>query len=84
MQANGNPGVHFIETYTPAPGETGFSVSPTGPDTSIEEFLFNTSTSRVMGTFADGSGYVVVNDGIGAADCSCPSRPRSFYSAAVS
>ena len=39
---------------------------------SIEEFLFNTSTSRVTGTFADGSGYVVVNDGIGAADLLVP------------
>ena len=76
-QANGNPGVHFIETYTPAPGETGFSVSPTGAYTSIEEFLFNTSTSRVMGTFADGSGYVVVNDGIGAADLLVP-EPASI------
>ena len=76
-QPNGNPGVHFIETYTPAPGEAGFSVSPIGAHTSIEEFLFNTSTSRVMGTFADGSSYVVVNDGIGAADLLVP-EPASI------
>ena len=76
-QANGQPGVHFIETYTPAPGEAGFSVSPTGPHTSIEEFLFNTSTSRVQGTFADGSTYVVVNNGIGAADLLVP-EPASI------
>jgi hypothetical protein len=75
-QPNGNPGVHFIETYTPAPGETDFSVSPTGPHTSIEEFLFNTSTSRVAAPpaplFADGSGYVLVNNGIGTADLLVP------------
>jgi hypothetical protein len=83
-QANGQPGVQFIETYTPAPGETGFSVSPTGPYTSIEELLFNTLTSRVgsppNGTappFADGSGYVVVNDGIGTADLLVP-EPASM------
>ena len=76
-QPNGNPGVHFIETYTPAPGEAGFSVSPIGAHTSIEEFLFNTSTSRVIGTFADGSSYVVVNDGIGAADLLVP-EPASI------
>jgi len=76
-QANGLPGVHFIETYTPAPGEAGFSVSPTGPYTSIEEFLFNTSTSRVQGTFADGSTYVVVNNGIGTADLLVP-EPASI------
>ena len=81
---NGQPGVYFIETFTPAPGETGFSVSPTDPYTSIEELLFNTSTSRV-GTppngqapfFADGSGYVVVNDGIGTADLLVP-EPASM------
>jgi hypothetical protein len=83
-QSNGQPGVQFIETFTPAPGETGFSVSPTDPYTSIEELLFNTSTSRV-GTppngqapfFADGSGYVVVNDGIGTADLLVP-EPASM------
>jgi hypothetical protein len=82
-QANGQPGVQFIETYTPAPGETGFSVSPTGSYTSIEEFLFNTSTSRVASpspqapSFADGSNYVVVNDGIGTADLLVP-EPASM------
>ena len=80
-QSNGQPGVQFIETYTPAPGEAGFSVSPTGPYTSIEEFLFNTSTSRVASPpappFADGSGYVVVNDGIGTADLLVP-EPASM------
>jgi hypothetical protein len=80
-QANGQPGVQFIETYTPAPGETGFSVSPTGPYTSIEEFLFNTPTSRVASPpappFADGSNYVVVNDGIGTADLLVP-EPASM------
>jgi hypothetical protein len=82
-QANGQPGVQFIETYTPAPGETGFSVSPTGPYTSIEEFLFNTSTSRVASpspqapSFADGSNYVLVNDGIGTADLLVP-EPASM------
>jgi hypothetical protein len=82
-QANGQPGVQFVETYTPAPGETGFSVSPTGSYTSIEEFLFNTSTSRVASpspqapSFADGSNYVVVNDGIGTADLLVP-EPASL------
>ena len=75
-QSNGQPGVHFIETYLPAPGESGFSVSPTGPYTYIQEFLFNTSTSRVAAPpaplFADGSGYVLVNDGIGTADLGVP------------
>jgi hypothetical protein len=80
-QANGNPGVDLTETYTPAAGETGFLVSPTGTYTSIEEFLFNTSTSRVATPqapfFADGSGHVVVNDGIGAADLVVP-EPASM------
>jgi hypothetical protein len=82
-QPNGNPGVHFIETYTPAPGEAGFSVDPTGSHTSIEEFLFNTSTSRVASpspqapSFADGSNYVLVNDGIGTADLLVP-EPASM------
>ena len=75
-QSNGQPGVQFIESYTPAPGESGFSVSPTGPYTSIEEFLFNTPTSRVASPpappFADGSNYVVVNDGIGTANLLVP------------
>jgi hypothetical protein len=73
---NGQPGVYFIETYTPAPGETGFSVSPTGSHTFIEESLANTSTSRVAAPpappFADGTGYVVVNNGIGTADLVVP------------
>jgi hypothetical protein len=84
IQANGQPGVQFIETYTPAPGETGFSVSPTGSYTSIQELLFNTLTSRVgsppngmQPPFADGSGYVVVNDGIGTADLLVP-EPASM------
>jgi hypothetical protein len=76
-------GVVFIETYTPAPGEDGFSVSPTGSHTSIEEFLVNTSTSCLASpspqapSFADGTNYVVVNDGIGTADFIVP-EPASI------
>jgi hypothetical protein len=78
---NGQPGVHFIETYTPAPGETGFSVSPTGAHTFIEEYLANTLLSRVPAPpaplFADGTGYVVVNNGPGTADLFVP-EPASM------
>ncbi len=77
IQPNGNPGVRFVETYTPSPGETGFSVSPTGPYVTIAETLTNTSTSRVAGTFTNGTGWITVNGGVGSASLAVP-EPASM------
>jgi hypothetical protein len=71
-QANGRPGAHFVETFAPAGGEAAAFLDPIGNHVMIEEFLFNTLTSRVAGTLPDGSNYVLVNGGTSFADLLVP------------
>lgn len=77
LQANGQLGAHFVETFAPASGEGAAFLSPLGPHVMIEQFLFNTATSRVAGTLDDGSTYTLVNNGISTADLLVP-EPASL------
>lgn len=72
VQANGRPGAHFIETFAPAGGEAAAFLDPVGNYVMIEEFLFNTPTSRVAGTLPEGRNYVLVNGGTSFADLPVP------------
>ena len=65
------------DAFTPAPGQAGFFLSPTGMPLLIDQLLFNTATSRVMGPTDDGGSYVTVNDGIGVVAFRVP-EPASF------
>jgi hypothetical protein len=75
IQPNGNPGTHFVETFIA--DQPGFVLSPLASDLAIEEFLYNTSTSRVAGALSDGSTWITVNDGFGTEDLLVP-EPRSL------
>lgn len=77
LQPNGLLGAHFVETFAPAPGEGAAFLSPTNTPQFIEEFLFNTATSRVQGSLPDGSVFTLVNNGISTADIRVP-EPSSF------
>jgi PEP-CTERM motif len=72
LQPNGRLGAHFVETFKPVADEAAAFLDPIGSHVMIEEFLFNTATSRVAGTLADGSTYVLVNGGISFADLKVP------------
>jgi hypothetical protein len=73
IQPNGNPGTHYVETFIP--DQPGFLLSPPDSNLIIEEFLYNTATSRVTGTLADGSGWIAVNNGFGTEDLLVPEPP---------
>ena len=77
IQSNGLPGAHFVETFAPAPGESAVFLSPTKTPQFIEEYLFNTATSRVISTLPDGSSLTLVNNGNSTADLQVP-EPSSF------
>jgi hypothetical protein len=70
MQSNGHPGLHLQETFA---GENGFLVSPNSPDTIMDQFFFNTSTSRVV-LPPDNNGvvYTLINEGFGTLDIAVP------------
>jgi hypothetical protein len=68
-QSNGNPGLHLQEIFA---GENGFLVSPNSPDTIMDAFFFNTSTSRVTLNPPVNGVAVEVNGGIGVLDIAVP------------
>ena len=75
LQANGQSGAHFTQTFAPSPGEAGVFLDPVGSHVQLEELLFNTATSRVQTTLDDGSLQTLVNGGISTADILVP-NPR--------
>ena len=72
VQPNGQPGAHFVETFVPVSTQAAAFLDPLGSYLQIEEFLFNTSTSRVAGTLPNGDTYVLVNGGFGTEDLKVP------------
>jgi hypothetical protein len=75
IQSNGQPGTHFVETFEPTSSQAAAFLDPIGPYVQIEEFLFNTATSRVAGTLSNGDTYVLVNGGFGTEDLQVPEPP---------
>jgi PEP-CTERM motif len=81
FQQNPAPGIiilsHFTETFTPAPGEAGFFVSPVSPHAELEEFL--TTPTAVFRSLvqADGSTIALLNGGGATIDLTVP-EPTSF------
>jgi hypothetical protein len=75
VQPNGQPGAHFAETFLPTSSQAMAFLDPLGSHVQIEEFLFNTSTSRVAGTLPSGDTYVLVNGGLGTEDLLVPEPP---------
>jgi hypothetical protein len=75
IQPNGEPGAHFVETFVPVSAQASAFLDPLGSHLEIEEFLFNTSTSRVAGTLTNGDTYVLVNGGFGTEDLVVPEPP---------
>ena len=75
VQPNGQPGAHFAETFLPTSSQAMAFLDPLGSHVQIEEFLFNTSTSRVAGTRPSGDTYVLVNGGLGTEDLLVPEPP---------
>lgn len=78
LQSNGQFGAHFVETFVPAPGQTAVFLSSTTTPQFIEEFLFNTATSRTTSTLPDGSVSTLVNNGISTADVQVPEPGSSL------
>jgi hypothetical protein len=71
-QSNGRMGLNLVMTFLPSPGEEGFFVSPViTAHTMLNATLFNTSSSRVPGSWSGGT-YVTVNEGYGVADFTVP------------
>src|SRR3954470_3700250 len=77
LQANGQLGAHFTQTFVPSPGEAGVFLGPLGNHVQLEETLFNTATSRVQTTLDDGSVLTLVNGGISTADILVPEPASS-------
>ena len=75
IQPDGQPGAHFVETFEPNSSQAAAFLDAMGPDVQIEEFLFNTATSRVGGTLSNGDTYVLVNGGLGTEDLKVPEPP---------
>jgi hypothetical protein len=62
-QANGQMGLQIQTTFA---GENGFLISPDSPETVMNDYFFNTPTSRVMLPTPINGISVIVNDGIGS------------------
>jgi PEP-CTERM motif len=81
FQQNPAPGIiilsHFTETFTPAPGEAGFFVSPVSPHAELEEFLTTPVTAFQSLLQADGSTIALLNGGGATIDLTTP-EPASF------
>jgi hypothetical protein len=71
-QSNGQPGVHFVETFQLNPAVFGPFLSQLSSSLDIEEFLFNTVingvNTRQPVVASNGETYVLVNDGYGIVD----------------
>ena len=78
LQPNGQLGAHFVEAFVPAPSQSAVFLSPTNTPQFIEEFLFNTATSRTTSTLPDGSVSTLVNNGVSTADILVPEPSSSL------
>ena len=74
-QPNGQPGAHFVETFVPVSSQAAAFLDPLDCHLEIEEFLFNTPTSREAGTLPNGDIYVLANGGFGTEDLKVPEPP---------
>jgi hypothetical protein len=81
FQQNPVPGIivlsHFKETFTPAPGEAGFFVSPVSPHAILEEFLTTPVAEFQTVQQMDGSTIALLNGGDATIDLTVP-EPASF------
>jgi hypothetical protein len=75
LQSNGQFGARFVETFAPTSSQVAAFLDPLGSHVQIEEFLFNTATSRNAGTLPNGDTYVLVNGGFGTENLQVPEPP---------